>query len=405
MKKNFFIIFMAILLINSFIYVVNASDIKFSDVPDNHWAKTSIEHLNSRGTLSGYEDGTFKPDNKITRAEAAKILMTTFKSSSLDSYSLKTATIDVPESHWAYKYVLDGKLYILPDEYGNFRPDEVITRGDFAYALYEIIKYDLPLTSNTKYFKDVRNEDPNYVAIYELYNNGLINGFEDNTFRPNEGLTRAQVCKLVDDAYNYLINNKTSSEVKVDIPDIPTESFASQAISDSDETAYINDVISINKNTYESLYETITRPVYYRLRKLYSGEEAEQIIENYNNNDNISSGFKYVRKIQDGNLYCVLFDIDLRDFYHIKEGDSFTELSFMPYPQITIMDFTSGQLGSTLGTIMPNEPEKSLYYTGDLTQMFVIFETPEDVEATTIYISFKNDDDNSYKKFFISNLF
>ena len=71
------------------------------------------------------------------------------------------------------------------------------------------------MTSDTKYFSDVSSNNSNYSAIYALFNNGLINGFEDNTFRPNDGLTRAQVCKLVDDAYNYLMNNYTTEMKKI----------------------------------------------------------------------------------------------------------------------------------------------------------------------------------------------
>lgn len=99
MKRKFFIVFFVILLLNAFIYVVNASEIKFSDVPDNHWAITSIEHLYDKGTLSGYKDGTFKPNNMITRAEAAKILMSTFRNSEVSDYATIDVANDVPKSH------------------------------------------------------------------------------------------------------------------------------------------------------------------------------------------------------------------------------------------------------------------------------------------------------------------
>lgn len=607
MKRKFLIVFFVILLLNSFIYVVNASEINFSDVSNNHWARTSIENLNNRGTISGYKDGTFKPDKLITRAEATKILMTMFRNSIVCDHAIVDAANDVPKSHWANIYVLSGKQYILPDENENFRPDETITRGDFAFALNKILDYHLPSDFMiTKRFSDIDYADKNYYAIFRLANNGLINGFEDNTFRPNDGLTRAQVCKLVDDAYNYLINkyttemkdasgwatyqiedygpgriredkegnlmiytggkttptnlyyngefvasadpfletvreetvttsdnkkwkikwfghdvvetiengiqyiikdnysgldktyyeeyipceevleslkyftgmdykienegendylvldghthtneifskktingklycnilciettvwslymndyswtgidletlennrknneenNKTPLEVNLDIPDIPVESFASQAISDSVSIAYLGDVISVNMNTIESIYELKTRPVYYRLRKLYSGKEAEQIVENYNNRKNdLLSGSIYTRKIPDGNLYCILFDIDLRDFFNLKKESAFIDVAFMQAPQIAVFDLKNNKQSTILSSAIPNEAGKINYYLGDLTQMFAVFETPKDFEVSALYISFINMDDFSFETFFISNL-
>lgn len=55
-------------------YIKETEDMKFKDVPETHWAYKAIEELTEEGILTGYEDGTFKPDQPVTRAEVAAIV-------------------------------------------------------------------------------------------------------------------------------------------------------------------------------------------------------------------------------------------------------------------------------------------------------------------------------------------
>lgn len=85
----------------------------FSDVPDGYWAAKYINFAATRGWVTGYSDGTFKPENYITRAEVAAVACRLLDRTADQSYvrshldDLRTFN-DVPESHWAYWYVMEA---------------------------------------------------------------------------------------------------------------------------------------------------------------------------------------------------------------------------------------------------------------------------------------------------------
>jgi len=85
----------------------------FSDVPSSHWAAKYINFAATRGWVNGYADGTFQPNNSITRAEVAAVTCRLLERNADQSYirshlsELRTFT-DVSESHWAYWYTMEA---------------------------------------------------------------------------------------------------------------------------------------------------------------------------------------------------------------------------------------------------------------------------------------------------------
>ena len=85
----------------------------FTDVPDTHWAVKYINFAATRGWVTGYSDGTFKPENPITRAEVAAVTCRLLERSADQTYirshigELRTFA-DVTESHWAYWYAMEA---------------------------------------------------------------------------------------------------------------------------------------------------------------------------------------------------------------------------------------------------------------------------------------------------------
>ncbi|WP_315794046.1 S-layer homology domain-containing protein [Paenibacillus sp. BIC5C1] len=73
----------------------------FTDVSANLWASDAIAYVQSAGLMTGYNDGTFKPDSKLTRAEAVKVLNVLFKRTPVTGVTTPSFT-DVPATHWAY---------------------------------------------------------------------------------------------------------------------------------------------------------------------------------------------------------------------------------------------------------------------------------------------------------------
>ena len=103
----------------------------FKDAGPGHWAYGYIEAAVKAGILSGYPDGTFRPDAQLSRAETMALLL---KWSKQDTPDVSLTIKDVPITNWAYKAVctaVDANFIALPAD-GNFNPDQAITRRDFA---------------------------------------------------------------------------------------------------------------------------------------------------------------------------------------------------------------------------------------------------------------------------------
>ncbi|MFR3559760.1 MAG: ZmpA/ZmpB/ZmpC family metallo-endopeptidase [Paraclostridium sordellii] len=124
---------------------------KFNDISSDYWAKNEVNYLASKGLLNGYEDGTFRPENPITRAEVATILV---RSNGDIKQKFKKIFPDIDDSHWANKYIEKAAElgYMLGYEDGSFKPDQVITRGETVVTLNRIYRNpcDLKETNNSK---------------------------------------------------------------------------------------------------------------------------------------------------------------------------------------------------------------------------------------------------------------
>lgn len=125
--------------------VIN-QNIVFVDLKTDHWAYEAITDLSKKGYINGYEDETFKPDNSITREEFAKLIATTFY---LDIPSPKAPSYyDVQTDKWSYPYVEAAKDFLTgyypPGGKAFFSPEIKATREDVAVALVKT----LGLTTN-----------------------------------------------------------------------------------------------------------------------------------------------------------------------------------------------------------------------------------------------------------------
>ena len=105
----------------------------FSDVPDGEWYTTAVNSLAAMKVLGGYEDGTFRPANSVTRAEYVRILAVLSGKQTSESASYT----DVAKTHWAYKEICLAKEYGWMKGYedNTFHPDAPITRAEAVTAL------------------------------------------------------------------------------------------------------------------------------------------------------------------------------------------------------------------------------------------------------------------------------
>lgn len=179
--------------------IIPQPTVSFTDINSSHWAYDSVITLAEKFILNGYFDGTFKPENNITRAEFAKIIVSA--TGSIDPYALSTFK-DIKKDEWYYSYVSTaysmGYITGYPD--GSFRPNDNITRADICTIVNRVLKAEVSSAAST--FKD-DNLIPSYAknAVYALNSKGIVNGYQDGTFSPLTFATRAQTAKIIYGAF------------------------------------------------------------------------------------------------------------------------------------------------------------------------------------------------------------
>ena len=152
-----------------------------------------LDTVNHKAFLSGYPDGTFGTDRNMTRAEVAQM----FYSLLLDKDVKITKTFtDVPADAWYADAVNTlaslGMLGGYPD--GTFQPNRTITRAEFAVVALAFTDGGSGASCS---FTDVSRNDWFYQYAAQASEYGWIGGYPDGSFRPNNKITRAEVCVIV----------------------------------------------------------------------------------------------------------------------------------------------------------------------------------------------------------------
>ncbi|MED1863964.1 S-layer homology domain-containing protein [Fictibacillus nanhaiensis] len=157
----------------------------FNDIR-GHWAQDDILLLNELGLVSGFQDGSYGVNKKISRAEVAAIM-----ARHMELPNATPTFKDVPKSFWAANQIgAVAEANVMNGFVGNtFKPTKIITRAEIASLL--VRAYELEGTA-TENFKDVPKNHWAYEPISTLVEYGLVSGFSDHTFRPENQLTRAE---------------------------------------------------------------------------------------------------------------------------------------------------------------------------------------------------------------------
>lgn len=208
--------------------------------PDHTGVSNWLETGQHNAYLSGYPDSTFGPDRNMTRAEVAQM----FYALLLDKDVTITASFsDVPADAWYAKAVNTlaslGMLGGYPD--GTFRPDAPITRAEFA-AIALAFAYD-PVNASCSY-TDVNTAAWYYIYVAQATTYGWIGGYPDGTFRPNNSITRAEVCVIV--------NNMLGREADQDYIDRSSAALADFVDLSGSHWAYYTIMEATNTHDYTS---------------------------------------------------------------------------------------------------------------------------------------------------------
>jgi hypothetical protein len=176
---------------------------KFSDVPDDYWAKPAIQSLLTINVVSGFPDGSFRPNEPVTRAELAAQLQKVFDQKAKQK-GVKYK--DIANDYWAAKAINQvsesGFLRGYPGEV--FQPEQKVPRVQVLVALASGLNLNLPSQSAgmIKQYKDAK-DIPNYAIqkVAAATQNSLVVNYPDRTLlNPNQPATRAEVAVMIHQA-------------------------------------------------------------------------------------------------------------------------------------------------------------------------------------------------------------
>ncbi|WP_341878189.1 S-layer homology domain-containing protein [Defluviitalea saccharophila] len=168
-----------------------------TDVPNNHWARESIQTVVDHNIAKGYDDGSFKPENKVTKAEFMAML--------IRSINYKV-TKQNNENHWFVKqgYLEAAKKLKLITEadygtnYSKLKYDDFVTRDEMSAMAGNLLKYlgyTAPANQNINFSdaKDIKHKKELSIALRY----SILSGYPDRTFKPSKQVTRAEAAAVI----------------------------------------------------------------------------------------------------------------------------------------------------------------------------------------------------------------
>lgn len=161
--------------------------------PDDTGVSGWLNTTDHMAYLNGFTDGSFGPDRQMTRGQAAQMFYNLLL---VTDVPVTTAFTDVPDDMWCATAVntLASLGIIQGFSDGTFRPDQNITRAQFAVIA---MRFTNETPAGTIRFSDVDEDDWFYTQVTGAAQYGWIGGFSDGTFRPYDSITRAQVTAIV----------------------------------------------------------------------------------------------------------------------------------------------------------------------------------------------------------------
>ena len=170
----------------------------------------STEKVSQPAYISGFPDGTFKPGKEVTRAEAVRMFVKLVNNGAELPKNPTTSFKDANNAWYSdeINYAV-AKGFIKGYSDGTFKPNQAITRAEFAQMISTFVKNGYPGTGS---FKDVKGHWAS-DAISALYGNKNIKGYGDGTFKPDQKLTRAEAVTILNSVFGR--NTKSNSFANV----------------------------------------------------------------------------------------------------------------------------------------------------------------------------------------------
>jgi hypothetical protein len=221
-----------------------------SDI-DGHWAQNTVQGMVDEGFVGGYPDGTFKPNNSITRAEFATLLVKVF---SLETGSGKV--FDDTANHWARDAIITANYHGLVKGYSEtaFGPNDLVTREQIAVMIVNATNADSK--EDFKKFTDSAQISAwAKASVDKAAATGLVAGYTDGTFRPKVHATRAEAAVVLDRGRKFVVEETITSFDKAGTygPETGIETIESDVVINADGVVLQNTVIQGNLTISEKV--------------------------------------------------------------------------------------------------------------------------------------------------------
>ncbi|PEV11193.1 cell surface protein [Bacillus thuringiensis] len=196
----------------------NTDSLKFNDVPANHWSTKAIYDLTNRKVVQGYGNNIFGFGDNVTRGQVARMIYMYVKPADADA-SFKNPFTDI-KGHLFEKEILALAKAGLVNGFGDgkYGPDDILTREQMAQVLTNAFKFN---STKTTTFTDVDKNSWALKAISALEENGVTIGTGGNMYSPKMFVTREAYSQFLYNSINA-VEKETKPEVKPDPkPEVP----------------------------------------------------------------------------------------------------------------------------------------------------------------------------------------
>lgn len=164
-------------------------EVGFTDVPETHGNYKAISFVQDEGIVSGYEDGTYKPEQRINRAEFTKIIISaTFSGEEIDICEEEHSFTDVSQSDWFADFVCTAKSHEIIGGYpdGTFRPSQFVNFAEAAKIVVGAF--------------DIETDPEDHLSIWwrpYVFALARIGGLPTTFSDPNQQLTRGDMAEII----------------------------------------------------------------------------------------------------------------------------------------------------------------------------------------------------------------
>ncbi|MEN1761722.1 S-layer homology domain-containing protein [Anoxynatronum sibiricum] len=288
-----------------------ASDLK------GHWAENVVREMMARGAINGYPDGTFRPDNPITRAEFTTILV------SVMGYQQDASKVFADtQSHWARAAISTAHLQGVVKGYSDsmFGPDDPISREQVAVMVTKAAS--LPRGGQPAFTDYMEIREWAREGVIAAVSAGIFSGYPDNSFKPRTPMTRAEASVVLQKVLMY--NATSASEDYTPAPRLEREQEEPETTRPSTSTSTSND-----RDYYDRDYDYSERAQTYYLRTsgvhgtagsttTIRGNLVVQASNTTLRNYHITGDLIIASTVGNGEVW--LTDVEVRGHTHVRGG-------------------------------------------------------------------------------------